>query len=205
MGIQTICGTDDRVPSYDVRQGRIVLNGSCTAWLVSESVFVTAGHCGIPKAASRMYFTYGPRGEVVPPEKQYAVEMSTYKRVYGNGRDWAAGRLMPNAITGWLAGMAQGGWYVIDTNAPIVNTDIRITGYGTDDDPTRNLMQQTHVRRVTEVTSTSVRYNADTMVSFRYQSQVGSGSSYYYIIHRILTFTQCLLYCTAGQLRWSRP
>ncbi|KAL3806904.1 hypothetical protein ACHAXA_011484, partial [Cyclostephanos tholiformis] len=163
VGIQTICGTDDRVPSYDVRQGRIVLNGSCTAWLVSESVFVTAGHCGIPKAASRMYFTYGPRGEVVPPEKQYAVEMSTYKRVYGNGRDWAAGRLMPNAITGWLAGMAQGDWYAIDTNAPIVDTDIRITGYGTDDDPTRNLMQQTHVRRVSQVTSTSVQYNADTM------------------------------------------
>jgi hypothetical protein len=40
----TICGDgDDRILSKDVRQGR--LNSGCTAWLISESVFLTAKHC----------------------------------------------------------------------------------------------------------------------------------------------------------------
>ena len=46
---ETICGiSDDRVASNDVRIGRFwgyPYQGVCTAWLVSEDVFVTAGHC----------------------------------------------------------------------------------------------------------------------------------------------------------------
>mmetsp|Transcript_41096 Transcript_41096/g.87560 ORF Transcript_41096/g.87560 Transcript_41096/m.87560 type:complete len:317 (+) Transcript_41096:170-1120(+) len=45
---ETICGrNDDRVRNFDPRIGRMMgdyLSG-CTAWLIFEDVFVTAGHC----------------------------------------------------------------------------------------------------------------------------------------------------------------
>jgi V8-like Glu-specific endopeptidase len=168
-GVESICFTeDDRVPSRDVRQGRIGLGGSCTAWLVSESVFVTAGHCGNATERSRMHFTFdaGPANS----EDQYAVELSTYVRVYEGALDdpdWAVGRLLPNAVTKLLPGVARGGWYNISTSAAAwsVGRTVRITGYGTDDDPLRKLTQQTHAGTITGVATNYLRYNADSMVS----------------------------------------
>ena len=169
VGVESICGAeDDRSPSYDVRQGRIALGGSCTAWLVSESVFVTAGHCGNATERSRMHFTFdvGPANA----EDQYAVELSTYVRVYEGALDdpdWAVGRLLPNAGTKLLPGVAQGGWYNISTSAAAWSVDgtVRITGYGADDDPLRKLMQQTHAGTIISVASNYLRYSADSMVS----------------------------------------
>ena len=165
-GVETICGSsDDRVPSYDGRQGRIRMGGSCTAWMVSDDVFVTAGHCGTPTSSSRMFFTFDPAGTSVPPSKQYAVELSSFKRVLQSSLsqpDWAVGRLLPNAYG--LPVEPDGGWYVISTASWTVGRTIRITGYGTDDSP-RNLMQQTHTGNVKSVYSNYLTYNADTMVS----------------------------------------
>lgn len=164
--IDSICdGSDNRVPSYDGRQGRIKLGGSCTAWMVSDDVFVTAGHCGTPTSSSRMSFTFDPAGTSVPPSKQYAVELSSYKRVFQSDLsrpDWAVGRLLPNAYG--LPQPPNGGWYVISTASWTVGRTIRITGYGTDVSP-RNLMQQTHTGNVKSVYSNYLTYNADTKVS----------------------------------------
>ena len=76
---ETICGDiDDRVPSEDVRMGRI---GGCTGWLISEDVFIQAGHCGTPSSSTRIHFVYGTAGG--PLEDQYAVEVSSYTGVNG--------------------------------------------------------------------------------------------------------------------------
>ena len=167
--VEAICGrTDDRVPSTDKRQGRITLmGGSCTAWMVSRTVFVTAGHCGAAKNNSRISFTYHNRTIAVPPEDQYAVDVATFTTVYNSSIsiDWAVGRFLPNAQTGIFAGEKQG-WYNISTTAPSINSIVRVTGYGTDDGD-RSLMQQTHTGKVTGVSSTSYQYSVDTMVSLR--------------------------------------
>merc|ERR1719401_2299939 len=104
IGGQSICGpTDDRVPSSDVRAGRI---GGCTGWLISENVFVQAGHCGTPSSSRRLHFMYGTSS--APVVDQYAVDVSTYRAGGGGvGNDWGAGRLLPNSSTGLLPGVAQ--------------------------------------------------------------------------------------------------
>ena len=49
IGRRTICGTDDRVPSYEAAIGRIrnlgASNIPCTGWIAETGVLVTAGHC----------------------------------------------------------------------------------------------------------------------------------------------------------------
>eukprot|EP00984_Skeletonema_dohrnii_P025876 scaffold15108_cov71-Skeletonema_dohrnii-CCMP3373.AAC.1 len=100
----SICGdTDDRTPSTDVRMGRI---GGCTGWLISEDVFIQAGHCGTPSSSTRIHFVYGTGSAA--PEDQYAVDVASYDGVNGGvGNDWGAGRLLPNSVTGKLPGVAQ--------------------------------------------------------------------------------------------------
>lgn len=168
IGIATICGTDDRVPSNDVRQGRM---GGCTAWLVNKEVFLRAGHCGVPNAGTRLHFTR--EATVPPPEDQYALDLLAYRFKNGDGEDWAVGRLLPNSITAKLPGDAQSakcgtagcGWYTIGT-VPTSTTGnrITITGYGSvsDDDPRD---QETHTGDLLTITGTKLKYNADTGVS----------------------------------------
>lgn len=91
----TICGPeDDRVRSYDLRQGRLVMpDGTCTAWLISEDVFLTAGHCGIPDEDWRVHFTFDV--DDAPEVDQYAVDLTSYASGINSsqGKDWGAGRL----------------------------------------------------------------------------------------------------------------
>ena len=76
---ESICGpTDDRVSSEDVRVGRI---GGCTGWLISEDVFIQAGHCGTPSSSTRIHFVYGTGS--APIADQYAVDVSSYEGVNG--------------------------------------------------------------------------------------------------------------------------
>jgi hypothetical protein len=169
----TICGNDDRVQSYDVRQGRM---GGCTAWLISEDVFLRAGHCGMPNANTRIHFTFS--NTAAPPEDQYAVDLLSYRFMNGNGQDWAAGRLLPNSVTGKLPGVAQSekcgtassrcGWYTIGSVPTSVSGNkITITGYGSvDATDVRN--QETHTGNLLTITSTRLTYDTDTGVSTRY-------------------------------------
>jgi hypothetical protein len=96
--------------------------------MISKSIFVTAGHCGNATSNSRLKFTFNGTDTPVVPENQYAIELSTYKKVYENGVDWAAGRILPNAVTGNY----PTSWYSIDTSLPAVGKTVRVTGYGTD-------------------------------------------------------------------------
>jgi V8-like Glu-specific endopeptidase len=177
--VASICGSsDDRAASTDKRQGRIGLGGSCTAFLVSKTVFVTAGHCGDAKSNSRISFTFGARGDPVLPKDQYAVDLSTFKRGCGcsacassctslDDPDFIVGRFLPNSETGLFPGDAQGIWYTISTTAPSVGNTVRITGYGTSSSSSKNLMQQTHTGSVTEVKTKYIGYRVDSMVSLR--------------------------------------
>jgi V8-like Glu-specific endopeptidase len=161
-----ICGLDDdRIASADPRQGRI---GGCTGWLISEDIFVQAGHCGTPLSSTRIHFTYGVSS--APVEDQYAVDVLTYSFLNaGVGQDWGAARLLPNSVTGKLPGVAQSekcgtagcGWYTLGT-VPSVTTGntIRITGYGTAAVESRS--QKTHVGNLVTIGSNYLRYNPDT-------------------------------------------
>lgn len=103
----SICGdVDDRILSKDVRQGR--LDNCCTAWLISESVFLTAKHCGLPSVKfTHVDFLYSGTSPG-PNVDQYEVELSSYRTGSEQvpGWDWAVGRLKPNNITSKLPGVA---------------------------------------------------------------------------------------------------
>ncbi len=162
----SICGLeDDRIRSTDVRVGRI---GGCTGWLISEDVFVQAGHCGTPSSSTRIHFVYGTGNAA--PDDQYAVDVSTYNFENGGvGQDWGAARLLPNSSTGKLPGVAQSekcgspgcGWFNLGTVPSSGN--IRITGYGTAAVDSRS--QKTHFDALASVASTYLRYVPDTTVS----------------------------------------
>ncbi len=101
------------------------------------------------------------------PKDQYAVELSTFRKdhqVGYNNPDWAVGRLLPNTETGVLPGVAQGGWYDIGIVAWSEGRTVCITGYSTNNS-LQNLMQQTHMGKMTLVFPNYVHYDADLMVS----------------------------------------
>lgn len=167
---ESICGTtDDRVASTDVRMGRY--NGGCTAWLISEDAYITAGHCGTPTSSTRIHFVFGTGSAA--PEDQYSVDVSTYQGVNGGvGNDWGAGRFLPNSITGKLPGVRQSekcgtpgcGWFNLGTVPSTTSgNNIRITGYGTA--AVASQSQKTHVGALTTIGSTYLRYVPDTTVS----------------------------------------
>ena len=166
---ESICGdNDDRGPSTDVRIGRI---GGCTGWLISENVFIQAGHCGTPSSSTRIHFVYGTVS--ADPKDQYAVDISTYQGVNGGvGNDWGAGRLLPNSITGKFPGIAQSekcgtpgcGWLNLGSvPSGTSGNNVRITGYGTAEVDSRS--QKTHVGALVSIGLTSLAYIPDTTVS----------------------------------------
>jgi len=174
---ESICGdTDDRTPSTDVRMGRLSSGGgSCTAWLISEDAYVTAGHCGTPTSSSRIHFVFSNGS--APPEDQYAVDVSQYVgsgAFTSSGNDWGVGRVLPNSVTGKLPGVAQSekcgtpgpgcGWFNLGS-VPSTTTEknIRITGYGSA--ATDSLSQRTHVGALTFIGPTYLQYVPDTTVS----------------------------------------
>ena len=177
----TICGPeDDRVRSYDLRQGRLVMpDGTCTAWLISEEVFLTAGHCGILHEDWRVHFTFDV--DDAPEEDQYAVDPPSYASGINSsqGKDWGAGRLLPNSITENLPGVAQTlkcgtyacGWYSLGSvPSQVSGTRITITGYGVSSDPddTTPQPQKTSTGPLSSITSSQLFYATDSMVSWSF-------------------------------------
>jgi len=170
---ESICGNDDdRIASTDVRAGRI---GGCTGWLISENVFIQAGHCGTPNTGTRIHFTFGDG--VAHSRNQYAVDVATYRGLdEGVGRDWGAGRLHANRSTGQFPGIAQQkkclaaggsdgcGWYTLGTvPSDTARNNIRITGYGTyDDNGLTTRRQRTHAGALASIEENHLRYVLDT-------------------------------------------
>ena len=166
------CGNfDDRLPTTEVRAGR-VLNIGCTAWIVDScGCMITAGHC-TAFAFSVVQFNVPPStstGALVNPgpQDQYTVDPASTQSNGGQGigNDYAYFGVFDNTNTGLNPFEAQGDMFtVVDPPAFQNGQNIRITGYGVDfDDNTRNQTNQTHVGpRVNAALSTEVEYMTDT-------------------------------------------
>ena len=104
---------------------------------------------------------------------QYAADVSAYRGMNdGLGRDWGAGRLLPNSSTGKLPGVAQSekcgasgcGWYELGpVPSRAEGNTIRITGYGVADVESRS--QKTHLGALVSIRSLYITYDPDTTVS----------------------------------------
>ncbi len=162
----TQCGpSDDRIASNDARQGRMLTIG-CTAWLIGDGRFVSAGHCAASAgSANTIQFNVPPslpNGTLQHPgpEDQYTVNDPTIIFVNGGvGNDWAVFETFANAQTGLTALQAQGASYSLAQDlGPAV---IRITGYGVDGGAA-NQTQQTHTGPNAGSSGTTMRYQTDT-------------------------------------------
>ncbi|MCH8033756.1 MAG: T9SS type A sorting domain-containing protein [Bacteroidetes bacterium] len=172
----TICGsTDDRVSSDQHATGRL-LNIGCTAWIIPNGHFISAGHCIAGGSANVVQFQVPlslPNGTLQHPgpEDQYSVNVSTKVFVNGGvGNDWGTFEVFPNSVTGLLPKVAQGAfWPLVQDLGP---DSIRITGYGVDGPPpnhgnppprdSTNQTQQTHVGPNAGSSGTTMRYVTDT-------------------------------------------
>lgn len=144
--VASICDdTDSRSHSSSAPDARVLPVG-CTAFLVGETCFLTAGHC-----------TAQQQGDVVPdltmmqviefnvplsngdgsinfadPEDQYPVRPTSIQFQFGRcSDDWAYFGTFANSNTGMKPLQAQGQSYDLALATPIELPTIRIRGYGT--------------------------------------------------------------------------
>jgi V8-like Glu-specific endopeptidase len=171
----SICfSTDDRVPSNDPRDGRLMPIG-CSAWLFSDhgSTFLTAAHCN-PSGGNVMQFnvpfsTNGGGYQNPPPQDQYVLDGASVQATPGTislGNDWGFFGVFDNTDTGLTPLQAQGDSHNLATSTiPNDGRPIRITGYGTTSapiSPTWNGIQKTHVGPFQGYSGNVVRYTTDT-------------------------------------------
>lgn len=148
---KTICGEqDDRLPSNDPIVARSIHrgdNGGCTITMIGKTCAISAGHCVSTFEIAEFNTPASQDGQIghSTPEDTYEIDStSVVSRNGGMGNDFAVLRLLPNSITGKLAGEAQG-HYDVSFIAPKIGDIVRITGFGLDrDEPERNLAQQSH-------------------------------------------------------------
>ena len=169
--LQNLCGNqDDRVQSFDPRQGRLSTPSSyCTGWLLGPDIMLSAGHCDQPGASILSFnvpdSTNGGAPQTSHPDDQYPVLNQTVSSLdAGLGADWLVARLGANSNTGLLPGAAQGDWYQMGAvPSSAGGNEIRLTGYGVTDpsnDPL-NMVQKTHVGSLAVVAGTSLFYVVD--------------------------------------------
>jgi V8-like Glu-specific endopeptidase len=163
--IESQCGpTDDRIHSNQPATGRL-MNIGCTAWIIPNGHFVTAGHCVDGSGVNVVEFQVPPSlpGGTVQhpgPEDQYAVISSSIIGTNGGiGNDWGSFEVFPNSVTGLMPKDAQGAYWPL--NQDLGPDSIRITGYGVDDG-VDNQVQQTHVGPNAGSSGTTMRYVTDT-------------------------------------------
>jgi hypothetical protein len=135
---RTLCGNDDRVPSAEGGNARILPDG-CTSFLISDAnhTMLTAGHCGV-SATTVVQFNVPPStstgGLVSPsPRDQYVVDPASVQYSDGGlGNDWTYFGCFPNSNTGLTPYQAQGQFYTIAPHPTMPSgQSLRITGYGT--------------------------------------------------------------------------
>ncbi|NUL82062.1 MAG: hypothetical protein HUU60_04970 [Armatimonadetes bacterium] len=183
--LQSICGNrDDRVRSFDPRQGRLWPIG-CTAWLIDRgdctNRFLTAGHCISTSTTNAIVQFNVPLstsdGTAVapPPQDQFPVLNSSIQTSGsgGTGNDYAQFFTGANSITGKHARAHMGGTaYRLAGAAPTGSGQtIRITGYGTTSPNTPSggglprelsLVQKTHTGPYSGLSGTRIQYAVDT-------------------------------------------
>ena len=125
-----------------VLPGGLAINGSCTAWLVSNGAVLTAGHCqrgGIP-AGSIIEFNVPqslPNGTNVAAavNDQYPINVgSIVFEDNGRGADWMVFGVNSNSNTGLRAHVAQD-IFRMTKLTPNAGTTLRVTGFGLDNIP----------------------------------------------------------------------
>ena len=164
---KSICGrSDDREFSNDKKIGRVNDGNKsvCTVTMISEKCALTAGHCNsildevsfnVPRSVD------GNLSEAEAKDRYQVDRYETYFANNGPGDDYAVIELLPNKITGKLAGEAQG-FYDVSFERPKVGDVISITGFGKDNRGDRNHSQQTHQAEVTGFISSKLQHNIDT-------------------------------------------
>lgn len=171
-GFDTICGTtDDRVRSFDNRQGRAMPVG-CTAWMIDDCArcFVTAGHCaGTSMQVIQFNVPLSLSNGTVqnpPPQDQYAVDVSSKQSLNGGtGNDWGYFGVQRNTTTGMTPWEAYGrrGYTLAPAAPAVAGQQIRITGYGTTSPSnTLNQVQKTHLGPYVSKAGNLIRYATDT-------------------------------------------
>lgn len=167
---KTICGQDERVPSDLAKVGRLLGSmsdaGGCTVTMIGRSCAVSAGHCVSTFGYAEFNTPASRNGRIQHPAQEdiYPVDKANSEHNYGGiGNDWSVVRVLPNQITGKYPGDVQG-HYDVSYQKPVAGDIIRITGYGLDQqDPDRNLAQQTETGEITQVRGSSMYHVVDTM------------------------------------------
>jgi V8-like Glu-specific endopeptidase len=164
------CGpTDDRVSSEAVDRARL-LNIGCTANLMKQGCFITAGHCLSTQSLVNVVEFNVPKSNAngslnhPPPKDQYAPDTATRQFTDGGiGNDWGVFVVFPNSETGLTPLQAQGHGLALSRTVPLVGDKVKITGYGVDDG-VDNQTQQISKGPITSVdaNATTLRYQADT-------------------------------------------
>lgn len=124
--------------------GTPTIASACTAWLIANGTVLTAGHCvdldpdqdgsGLPDGVLDLddndLVEFGPPPSTsmgvlqpAPPEQRYAIDLDSVVWAYEGegeslGDDWAVFRLLPNDVTGRLAGNVQGGFASATASRP---------------------------------------------------------------------------------------
>jgi V8-like Glu-specific endopeptidase len=172
---ESICGpTDERIASNQPATARLLSVG-CTAWIIPNGKFATAGHCLDGSSSTVVEFNVPislPNGTIQHPgpEDQYSVNIST--KIFTNGgvgNDWGVFQVFQNSVTGLMPKEAQNAyWPLVQDYSP---DSIRITGYGVDGPPpnfgnttrdSTNQTQQTQVGPNAGSSGTTMRYVTDT-------------------------------------------
>ena len=184
---ESLCATDNRVASNDLRAGRIMPIG-CTAWIISNGAYLTAGHC---TGADMQILEFNvppslPNGNTVAslPQDQYSIDASSvvfFNDGFGQiGNDWAVFNIFPNTNTGLLAVHAQGAFYRMsrDDNP----TNIRVTGYGIDNTPVgttgnRNAQNQTQQTDTGAFINEDVQGASDVVLEYTVDTTGGNSGS----------------------------
>lgn len=167
---KSICGVDDRAPSYDLRVGRglrrVDSGGGCTVTMISNSCAISVGHCRDSINIVEFNVPASVNGAVVHSDIEDIYTLKKGSLVYqdnGIGKDWAVFKLNPSTYHGHTAGSMQG-YYGVDWSfIPRTGSKIRIAGFGLDTEPERNLAQQESVGVIDSSTGSQLFHSVDTM------------------------------------------
>ncbi len=138
-GIEYYGGYDDRVPSNNPKIAKLFMertSNNCTAFLISNRCLLTAGHCA---KSTLSYIQFDTDNSL--PQNRFEVDQNSV--VWENSKidDYAVFKTFPNSITGKYPG-EQRDYLDLNFKLPLPNTPISIIGYGKDDQPERNHIQQ---------------------------------------------------------------
>lgn len=132
------CGaTDDRVASNEPDRARLI-NIGCTANLMVQGCFITAGHClSDSSAVDVVEFNVpksNPNGSLnhPAPKDQYVPTANRRFREGTIGNDWGVFTVAPNSETGMTPLQAQGSTLKPAKKLPAVGDQVQIYGYGVD-------------------------------------------------------------------------